>query len=105
MPIELITQDQQGHLQLVITGRFTFELHKAFSDVVTRVPEDTRHLVIDMTRTEYLDSSALGMLLLLRDRRPKPEKRLLVAPGSVVKEVLQIANFHQLFAIEEAVSI
>jgi anti-anti-sigma factor len=55
---------------------------------------------VDLGEVAYLDSSALGMLLMLRDKAKSAgrEVRLVNARGSV-RQVLEIANFGKLFAI------
>ena len=57
--------------------------------------------IIDMEHATYMDSSALGMLLLLRDRTGGDRDRVLITNvGKSVMEVLQVANFDQLFNIQ-----
>jgi anti-anti-sigma factor len=53
-----------------------------------------------LSATDYLDSSALGMLLILRDK-VSGNKDLVVLKGAAadVKKILQIANFDKLFTI------
>lgn len=49
---------------------------------------------------DYLDSSALGMLLMLRDKLGGANKEVaLVGVRGNVKQVLDIANFAKLFQI------
>ena len=57
---------------------------------------------IDFSSVEYLDSSALGMLLMLRDKMGGAKKDVsLSGVHGNVKQVLEIANFGQLFHIIE----
>ena len=57
--------------------------------------------VVNMEKTTYLDSSALGMLLLLRDRTGGDRERVIITNvGESVMEILKVANFHQLFHIQ-----
>jgi HptB-dependent secretion and biofilm anti anti-sigma factor len=56
--------------------------------------------VVDFGRVDYLDSSALGMLLLLREKAEAAGKKVSLANLSgTVKQVLEIANFGKLFTI------
>jgi anti-anti-sigma factor len=56
--------------------------------------------VIDLKEATYLDSSALGMLLLLRDHAGGEDSCIrLVNSSSDVRKILAISNFHKLFDI------
>lgn len=56
-------------------------------------------VVVDLAETTYLDSSALGMLLVLRDRAKAKGKAIIISrPEGVVREALQRARFEKIFA-------
>ena len=57
--------------------------------------------MVDLGGATYLDSSALGMLLLLRDHAggDRAEVRL-INGNDDVRKVLSISNFQQLFVID-----
>ena len=85
-----------------LSGRFDFNAHRNFREAVDKalsLPEVTS-IGVDLAEVTYLDSSALGMLLMLRDKAKSGnrEVRLVNARGSV-RQVLDIANFGKLFAI------
>ena len=84
-----------------VDGRFDFSSHQSFRDAYSQGdPEITRY-VIDMSRTDYVDSSALGMLLLLRQRAGGDKRRIrLQGAGSEVRKILEISHFDQLFEME-----
>jgi anti-anti-sigma factor len=53
-----------------------------------------------MEGIEYLDSSALGMMMLLRERSQAVGKTVVLSkPSSTVAQILDIANFSKLFTI------
>ena len=83
-------------------GRFDFSQLQDFIDAGNKLVADTsvRSLVIDMGQVEYLDSSALGMLLLIRERcqQAKGSVPAITNAKGVVKKVLDVANFQKLFA-------
>ena len=54
-------------LTIYVEGRFDFGAHQEFRDAYERIDSSPRRYVVDLKNTTYLDSSALGMLLLLRD--------------------------------------
>ncbi|OEY67068.1 STAS domain-containing protein [Marinobacter sp. X15-166B] len=100
MPIQTRRSDDGQTLTIKITGRFDFSTHQAFRDAYEDGNTDTGHYVIDMTETTYLDSSALGMLLLLRDYAGGDAARIHIENcNGDVRRILAISNFEQLFDI------
>lgn len=94
-----VTRSADG-AQIKLNGRFDFNAHREFRDGVDRVLKESGRVDVDLADVAYLDSSALGMLLMLRDKAKSGnrEVRLVNARGSV-RQVLDIANFGKLFAI------
>ena len=87
-------------LQLV--GRFDFNSHREFRVAVEPLEDNAglKSVTIDFSEVEYLDSSALGMLLMLRDKMIATKKDVtLSGVHGNVKQVLDIANFGKLFSI------
>lgn len=96
-----LSQDGQ-QLTIFITGRFDFASHQAFRsayEAPTLTPSDKLSYVVDLKGTNYLDSSALGMLLLLRDHAGEHSKIRLVNCSADVIKILTISNFSKLFPI------
>lgn len=87
-------------LTIAIQGRFDFGAHQEFRDAYERVEGTPKRYQVDLQGTTYLDSSALGMLLLLRDHTggDHAQIRLLNCNGDV-RKILAISNFEQLFQI------
>jgi anti-anti-sigma factor len=90
-----------GCLKINIKGRFDYTCHKMFKDAFSTVGS-VKSYDVDLSEVVYLDSSALGMLLLLRDHADSnsAKVRLIHVNGAVI-EILKIANFHRLFEITE----
>ena len=65
MPISLQPKNDD-ELEIVIKGRFDFKDHSTFRDCY-RSQNPSAKYTINMKEAEYLDSSALGMMLLLRE--------------------------------------
>lgn len=85
-----------------LSGRFDFNTHRDFRAVADPLMADdsARSIVIDFGSVDYLDSSALGMLLMLRDKAGGAGKEVeLTGVRGNVKQVLDIANFSKLFKI------
>mgnify|MGYP003657963973 CR=1 FL=1 len=82
-----------------IPERFDFSQHKIFTGQAARLIQDEQ---IDFSRTSYLDSSALGMLVLM-NKKAKAKSIHTVIRGAKdnAKDILQMANFDQLFEIQD----
>ena len=58
-------------LTITIQGRFDFSAHQEFRAAYEKLASKPEAYVIDLGEATYLDSSALGMLLLLRATIPR----------------------------------
>ena len=98
-----VTVTKEGTKAFIkLSGRFDFNTHRDFRAAYEPLVSDTaiREVVVDFTGVDYLDSSALGMLLMLRDKVTGAGKEVsLCNVGGNVKQVLDIANFGKLFRI------
>ena len=87
-------------LTIAIQGRFDFGAHQEFRDAYERIEGTPKRYQVDLQGTTYLDSSALGMLLLLRDHAGGDHAQIrLLNCNSDVRKILAISNFEQLFLI------
>ena len=98
-----ITMKAEGKRAVVrLSGRFDFSAHREFRasiDAALQNPE-LGEVVADLAGVDYIDSSALGMLLMLREKANGARKKLaLASPRGVVKQALDIAHFEKLFPI------
>ena len=88
-------------LTIILSGRFDITSHRSFSDAYKDKADSVSKFIVDMTDAEYLDSSALGMLLMLREHAGGEDADICVinmTPG--VKKIFQTANFDKLFKTE-----
>ncbi|MFT3931530.1 MAG: STAS domain-containing protein [Spongiibacteraceae bacterium] len=90
-----------SELTIEVEGRFDFSAHLEFRKAYEKPGPKPKKFVIDMSRTSYLDSSALGMLLLLRDFAGGDSARINISHCSPeVKNILTVSNFDQLFTLD-----
>lgn len=88
-------------LTLVVQGRFDYSLHMDFRRSWQQAPGTPERYCVDLEGSDYLDSSALGMLLLLRDHAGGDRARVRLRHCSPdVRRILRIAAFDQLFEID-----
>jgi anti-anti-sigma factor len=87
---------------LALEGRFDFHSHRDFRDAYEKLLKSpaVKEVVISFDKVDYLDSSALGMLLLLREKAEAAGKEVALSGlQGAVKQVLDIANFGKLFTV------
>ncbi|NIB43204.1 STAS domain-containing protein [Pseudomaricurvus alkylphenolicus] len=101
MGIQSHVSDDGKELVISIQGRFDFSAHQDFRNSYETLDSQPTRYKVDMNETTYLDSSALGMLLLLRDHAGGNSAEIEIVNCSPdVKKILTISNFEQLFTIE-----
>ncbi|QDG53577.1 STAS domain-containing protein [Persicimonas caeni] len=102
MTITVRTNEARAELIIKVRGRFDFELYREFREAYDQEPAPASRFVVDLVEATYIDSSALGMLLLLREYAAETNGQvaLQVRSGSVAR-ILRVANFDQLFEFEE----
>lgn len=91
----------EGRAVILLAGRFDFGSHDVFREAVDSVlTSPATAIAVDFSDVDYLDSSALGMLLMLRDQaRGTARDVTLAGCRGAVKQILDIANFGKLFPI------
>ena len=99
-----ITSSVSGNgkqVNIIVSGKFDFQLYDDFRASYANTAGKDVHYVVDLNNTDYLDSSALGMLLLLREHAGGDSSRVeIIKPSAQVKKVLDVANFEKLFDIK-----
>jgi anti-anti-sigma factor len=84
-----------------VEGRFDFSVHNEFHRAYKDTVLDNGVYNLDLSATEYLDSSALGMLLLLKEYAESNGSSVKISNANhEIMEILQIASFDKLFALE-----
>ena len=90
---------------LKLEGRFTFDTNMEFKTQTKRLLEfpGLKKIQLDLADIAYLDSNALGMLLLLREMaQNKGVEVVLLSPSSSVMAILDMVQFGKLFTIAAA---
>ncbi len=86
---------------ITIKGRFDFQSHREFRDAYAKHPGNKHQFVVDLSGTDYMDSSALGMLLLLREHAGGDRASVVISrPNPTINKILTIANFTKMFRVE-----
>jgi len=93
-------ENDGDNVTLVIKGRFDFNDHTEFREAYRKCDPKAAY-TLDMSEAEYMDSSALGMLLLLREHAGGDNAKIkVIGCKPETKKILAIANFQKLFDIQ-----
>ena len=98
MQLTITTNEENDKLNIAAAGRFNHEIVEEFRD--TYAGQAFTECTIDFLQTEYMDSSGLGMLLVIKsDLGEKCNIKLRNCREDVAR-ILKIARFDQLFDVE-----
>ena len=96
----MIALTQEGNQSVIaLDDRFDFSYGREFTATLTKAIESAPAVVcIDMLRVQYIDSSALGYLLVARETATAARKEIILANLQAnVKAITEIAKFSKLF--------
>ncbi len=100
MAISTTVSENGSKVTIAVAGKFDFQLYDEFRASYADTGGSGVEYVVDLSGTEYLDSSALGMLLLLREHAGGESSKIeITRASSDVRKILDVANFGKLFAI------
>ena len=84
-----------------VRGKFDFQAHREFRVAYAKYEGKNHQFVVDLSGTDYMDSSALGMLLLLRQHAGGDSANVVISqPNPTISKILTIANFTKMFKVE-----
>lgn len=85
-------------LIIELDDRFDFSCHGVFRDVYRSLDPSQLKITIDFIKTEYIDSAALGMLLVLRERAGGDSADIIIKScRPSVQQIMDITRFDRLF--------
>jgi anti-anti-sigma factor len=102
MAMSISTQVTAEKARLTLQGRFDFSAHRDFRQGYEKLitQPEVKSIEVNMSGVEYIDSSALGMLLVLREAVIRNQQQLMLTNcTSSVRRVLDVANFGKLFVL------
>lgn len=83
-----------------LPNRFDYSFHRRFGELYAPLVDNSpcKEIVLDFTQVEYLDSSALGMMVLLQKKSAAHAKRVKIkgAKGAT-EDILKMANMQKIF--------
>ena len=99
--MEIVKSISQGNFDIRLSGKFTFADNPEFREILNTIADmEVQQVILHMAGVEFVDSAALGMLLLARDEAEKHRKKLVLS-GAVgqVKKMFDMARFNTIFTM------
>jgi len=97
--MDVISQIVNGVYTVSLIGHFTFTDNPEFRDILEVIPKpEITQIIVQMDKVDFVDSAALGMLLLARESAEKHGKKLVISgTQGQVKRIFEMARFDQIF--------
>ena len=109
MALEFMTESSIGSVKvsvnsscttLYISGSFAFHLQSEFRSAYEQNSKDSKLVQIDLYDTEYMDSSGLGMLLVMKKYLDNAGKTYeIIRSRGQTLDLLKMTHFNQYFSI------
>ena len=101
MTVSVAVSEDGKSVNLRVDGRFDFSVHNEFRKAYKDLALTNVTYIVDLSKTDYMDSSALGMLLLLKEYAETDASRVKITNANDdIREILFIASFDKLFMLE-----
>lgn len=97
--IQVEASSDKKQVTIAVTGTFDFSVHEPFQAAYEQGIAGQAQYVVDLNGVEYMDSSALGMLLQLREYAGNVNSIAIKTVRSDIIEILRISNFAQMFRV------
>lgn len=85
---------------LRLPSRFDYSFHRQFGEMYTPLIESSvcKEIILDFSQVEYLDSSALGMMVLLQKKFSTNNRKIKIKGSrGATEEILKMANMQKIF--------
>jgi anti-anti-sigma factor len=87
-------------VHIVLPSRFDYGFHKEFQRQCAECVDnpEIKDIIFDFNRVEYLDSAALGMMMMWQRRAAASNKKMYIngAKGTTA-QILEMANMQRIF--------
>lgn len=89
------------NIKFSISGKFTFADYQSFRTVLDSIKNgEGRVLIIDFSGVDFLDSAALGMLLVAKEEADKKRIEVILENASGhVQKMFELSDFNSMFNI------
>ena len=100
MSVTVESSNEGKQVKIAISGNFDFTVVQDFRKTYMDINGDDTDVTVDMRETEYMDSSALGMLLNMKKHIGETTEGIkIINCRPQVKKILDISRFDKKFNI------
>jgi anti-anti-sigma factor len=100
MGVKSSVTDAGKTLTIAVGGTFQFGVYREFREAYEAFTLSGADIRVDLTDATYMDSAALGILMLLREHAALHAQKIVIANAPpVIRRILDIASFEKLFSI------
>ena len=90
----------EATLTITLPSRLDGKIREEFLATFRQQAKPSSHYVIDLAKTSYIDSTGLGMLMILRQHAGNDKAQVwLINCSAQIKSILTIANFQALLTV------
>lgn len=85
---------------LRLPSRFDYSYHRQFGEMYAPLIDsaECKEIILDFSQVEYLDSSALGMMVLLQKKFSSNNRKIKIKGArGATEEILKMANMQKIF--------
>ena len=100
--MSIITSHDGNHTTITVSSKFAFKDYVDFRKAYSGCPEGPATIyTVDLAGVDYIDSAALGMLVLLREYAGNDDASITIRGAKgMVRDALGMANYGALFVLE-----
>lgn len=86
-----------------LEGNFTYNQRRAFQEAIKKAcQQNAQHIIIDLSQVGFVDSAALGLLMVTHRQLSAEKRRMTLAhPQPTVKQIIELANLHQIIPMAQ----
>ncbi len=90
--------EHEKKMIIMLDERFDFSCHGEFRDAYQSIDLSQFEITIDFAKTEYIDSAAIGMLLVLREHAGGDKAKITFRScRPSVRQIIEITRLDKLF--------
>jgi HptB-dependent secretion and biofilm anti anti-sigma factor len=101
MPTSLEVNGNEG--RIILNGVFDFSVQNDVREIINETlgREEIKNIIVDMAGVSFMDSSAIGLLLLLNDKAQADGKSVKVINcRDTIREIFSIGGFDSILTIQ-----
>ena len=102
-----IKEIKEGFWDIQLSGKFNIEQIQKFEELVTPlISKKTEVVFINLSQTNYIDSSGIGILIKMMNlSKSVPLDLVLYDPSDTIRNILNLAHLDSFFTIKTSADV